>query len=184
MAATIAPAGCEYAPAARRRVRTAPRARVDAALTALLAALAAVALVVVALAAAGIRPRIEMSDSMRPALRAGDLVWLRAIAARDARAGDVIAFADPARRRVVMHRVLRVAPRAGDRLAFVTRGDANTGTERWRIAATGAIGRYAGLRLPAAGRVVAAAHGPVLALLAVLSGLGVAGLVLQRIWAA
>ena len=157
----------------------------------MLSRLATVALVVLlvgaagvaAAAAAGVAPHVELSDSMRPVLRAGDVVWLDRIQARQARRGDVVAFDDPRRDAVVLHRVERVQPVALGRLAFTTRGDANNTGESWRIAADGRIGRYAGVRVPHAGRAVRALAGPPLAIVAVASGAVLAGLALRRIWA-
>jgi signal peptidase I len=139
---------------------------------------------VAAAAAAGVAPHVELSDSMSPALRAGDVVWLDRIAARHARAGDVVAFDDPRRDAVVLHRVERIRRAPLDRLAFTTRGDANNAAESWRIAADGQVGRYVGLRVPHAGRAVHAMAGPPLAVVAVLSGLALAALALRRIWTA
>jgi signal peptidase I len=162
----------------------APRRLVAAGATALLAALLLAALAVAGGAAAGFAPHVELSDSMRPVLRAGDVVWLERIAARDARRGDVVAFDDPERDAVVLHRVVRVAPGPLGRLSFTTRGDANGASETWAIAPGGRIGRYADVRVPAAGRAVRALHGPPLAALALLSGALLAALALRRIWSA
>jgi signal peptidase I len=151
--------------------------------TAVLALLLAAALGVGVAAAAGIAPHVELSDSMRPVLRAGDVVWLERIAARDARVGDVVAFDDPKRDAVLLHRVERVRPAPLERVAFRTRGDANNGSESWAIAGEGRIGRYVGVRVPVAGRAVRALHGAPLAIVAVLSGAALAGLALRRIWA-
>jgi len=149
--------------------------------TTLLAVLLTAALAVTAGAAAGVAPHVELSDSMAPVLRAGDVVWLDRIGARDARVGDVVAFDDPARDATVLHRVERIRARRG-RLTFTTRGDANDAAETWAIASDGELGRYAGFRVPAAGRAVRALQGPPLAAVAALSGLVLAGLALRRIW--
>jgi signal peptidase I len=120
---------------------------------------------------------------MRPLLRAGDVVWLDRIAARDAEVGDVVAFDDPDRDATVLHRVERVRRAPHGRLAFRTRGDANNASESWRIAADGRIGRYAGVRVPHAGRAVRALGGAPLAIVALLSGAALGALALRRIWA-
>ena len=146
----------------------------------LLSLIAAVALVAGA-AAFGVTPHVELSDSMRPVLRAGDVVWIQRIAAGQARAGDVIAFDDPRRDVTVLHRVERIRRESG-RLAVTTRGDANDEPESWTIARDGEIGRYAGIRLPVAGRAVIALQGPLLAVVALLSGGVLGGLALRRIW--
>ena len=149
--------------------------------TAVLTTVLAIAAAFACAASLGIRPHVEVSDSMRPLLRAGDVLWLEDLPAREAARGDVVAFARPARRDVVLHRVERITP-AGSRLTFTTRGDANTGTESWTIPADGRIGRYGGVRIPAAGRAVRAAQGPPLAVVALLSGLCLGGGALRRIW--
>lgn len=152
--------------------------------TAPLVLLAAAAIAVAVAAAAGVAPHVELSDSMRPALRAGDVVWLDRIAARDARPGDVVAFPDPDRDLVVLHRVERVRAAALGRLAFTTRGDANSSSETWAVDAAGDLGRYAGFRLPFAGRAVRALQGTPLAAIGALSGVLLAGIGLRRIWSA
>jgi signal peptidase I len=151
--------------------------------TLLLTVLVLAAVTVAGAAAAGIAPHVELSDSMSPVLRAGDVVWLDRIAAREARAGDVVAFDDPERDAVVLHRVERVGAAPLGRLAFTTRGDANTTSESWRIAADGRVGRYVGARVPHVGRAVTALQGPPLALIALVSGGVLGGIALRRIWA-
>ena len=135
------------------------------------------AIVVAGATVAGVTPRVEMSDSMAPVVRAGDVVWVKTVSAAEARVGDVVAFDDPDREEVVMHRVVSVRDR-GRRRAFMTRGDANSGVERWTIRRDGAIGRYAGVRVPHVGR----AQGPLLAVISLLSGLALAAVALRRIW--
>ena len=134
-----------------------------------------------AAAAVGVRPHVEVSDSMRPTLRAGDLVWLRQVRAGDADVGDVVAFRRAEDADVLLHRVIERRANEHD-IAFTTRGDANTGVERWSVPADARVGRTIGLRLPHAGRAVSALAGPPLALLAGLGGLGLAWLLLRRIW--
>src|SRR5688572_17852648 len=152
--------------------------------TALLATASCAVILVSGAAAAGVAPHVELSDSMRPVLRAGDVVWLERIAAREAEVGDVVAFDHPERDAVVLHRVERVRRGPLGRLAFRTRGDANNTPESWRIAADGRVGRYVGFRVPLAGRAVTALQGPPLAIVAAVSGVTLGGLALRRIWAA
>lgn len=154
--------------------------KVGALATLVLAALAVAALAVAGAAALGVAPHVERSDSMRPVLRAGDVLWLDRIAASEARAGDVVAFDDPERDAVVLHRVERV--RGGDRLSFTTRGDANSASETWTIPRSGRVGRYVGVRVPLVGRAVGALAGAPLAAVALLSGVVLATLALRRIW--
>ncbi|HEX8086512.1 MAG TPA: signal peptidase I [Solirubrobacteraceae bacterium] len=148
---------------------------------ALLAALIAGVIVVAGGAALGVAPHVELSDSMAPTLRAGDVLWLDRIAASDAKVGDVVAFDDPDRHAVVLHRVQRIRADR-DRLAFTTRGDANNASERWSVPRDGRLGRYVGVRIPEAGRAVSALAGVALAVIAAVSGFLLAALALRRIW--
>jgi signal peptidase I len=158
------------------------RRAVGRAASALLAALLLLAIAVTAAAAAGVAPHVELSDSMRPTLRAGDVVWLDRIAARDARVGDVVAFDDPEHAAAVLHRVQRIRRGPSGRLSFTTRGDANNTPESWTIPAGGRIGRYAGVRLAHVGRAVRGLAGPPLAAIALVSAGLLATLALRRIW--
>ncbi|HEX2084469.1 MAG TPA: signal peptidase I [Solirubrobacteraceae bacterium] len=168
--------------APRRRLLATRRGLTRAAATGLLALLLAAAAAVAGGAAAGITPHVELSDSMRPLLRAGDVLWLERIGAEEAGVGDVVAFDDPERRATVLHRVERVREAAFGRLAFTTRGDANGAGESWAIDRDGRVGRYVGVRVPFAGRIVRTLQGPALAAIAALSGLVLAGLALRGIW--
>ena len=87
------------------------------------------------------RPLVVLSGSMEPALGTGDVTVVRSIAPVDARPGDIVTFRDPAdAERLITHRV-RSMTIQGDAVQFVTRGDANNVSERWRVAANGEIGR-------------------------------------------
>jgi signal peptidase I len=131
---------------------------------------------VVTAAAAGVRPHVELSDSMRPVLRAGDVLWLDGIRARDARPGEVVAFRH--RGKLVLHR-LRSVRGEGDRLALRTRGDANGAGESVTVARDAPLGRYVGVRVPAVGRLLLTVRsGP----LAVAAALLLALLALRSIW--
>lgn len=120
-------------------------------------AISAIALVAVALAvtvATGHKLAVERSDSMAPALHAGDLLISKPMAARDAKVGQTITFADPDRPgQTLTHRVRSIRPARGGQLRFVTRGDANLGknaVERWQIKPEGAVSRVT-YSLPAVG---------------------------------
>jgi signal peptidase len=111
---------------------------------------AGVLIAVVAPFALGMRSLSVMSGSMEPAVRTGDVIVDEWIPPSRARVGDVISFNDPARGGVVVtHRVVDVRRREA-RVDFVTRGDANTGVERWTAPANGRIGRVS-YRIPHAG---------------------------------
>jgi signal peptidase I len=103
--------------------------------------------------AAGYRPLVVTSASMAPAVDTGDLVITRAVAPGTVAVGDVVSFHDRSREdRLVTHRVTAMH-REGRRVALVTRGDVNSGVERWSSAADARIGRLA-LRIPRAGYAV------------------------------
>lgn len=157
------------------------RRPVDLLASATLALAIAAAVAVAGAAALGLEPHIEASDSMRPAVRAGDALWLSDIRASEARVGDVIAFAHPDRGDAVLHRVV-ARRRSGKRIAFVTRGDANSGVERWTIPPSGSLGRYSGWRVPHAGRLVGSVLGPLPAGVTIASALALAVILLRRIW--
>ncbi len=151
----------------------------SAALIAALAVLASLALGIVG----GYRALIERSDSMAPALRAGDLILTKATAPTDASVDDVITFTDPLRHGVLItHRV--VEKRAnGSSVTFVTRGDANTGVERWSIDAEGTVGQLA-WRIPTLGYAISWLALPGIRLLLVtVAALILGGVALRRIWA-
>jgi signal peptidase I len=130
----------------------------------------------------GARPFAVLSGSMEPTLRTGDVVVSRRISPLEARVGDVVTFHDPDRGGVlVTHRVRRVRA-AGGKVVFVTRGDANNASERWRIDSDGELSR-AVYRIPAVGRVLIAARtrGGLL-LLVVLPLLLVGAWEMREIW--
>lgn len=81
------------------------------------------------------------SGSMTPTLETGDVVVTEPIAPLSARVGQIVTFRDPeGSGKLFSHRVQSIRP-AGDVVHFVTRGDANTATERWSVPADGTLGR-------------------------------------------
>jgi signal peptidase I len=142
----------------------------------------ALLLAVAVLVATGHRVMIEMSDSMKPAMAAGDAIVTERILARDAKRGDVITFTDPSREgRTVTHRVVSVRDK-GDQLAFHTRGDANGKGERWTIASDGTVGRVLQV-VPEAGYVLNWFRQPSVRFACLtLASLLIAALVLARVW--
>ena len=70
----------------------------------------------------GWAPRVVMTGSMAPSVRAGDVVLTAELDPATIRPGQVIAFHDPAEpSRILLHRVVRRDPQGN----LVTRGDAN-----------------------------------------------------------
>ena len=153
----------------------------NAALTLLIAG-AVILLSVGAGALLGFRALVVRSGSMAPAIQSGDVVVTRLVRPSAVEPGDVVTFRDPSRRGdLVTHRVVQVR-REGDRLAIVTRGDANTGEERWSIGRDGTVGSAA-FRVPGAGHGLAWLRMPAVRTgLLVASALALAALALRRIW--
>jgi signal peptidase len=82
-----------------------------------------------------------LSGSMEPTIHTGDVVVEHQISPLDAQIGDVVSFKDPDDPGVLItHRIQDMQVHDGT-VEFVTKGDANTGVERWKISAGGQIGR-------------------------------------------
>lgn len=130
----------------------------------------------------GMRSLSVMSGSMEPAIRTGDVIVDEWINPGSARVGDVISFNDPGRGGVVLtHRVVGMRKRNA-RVDFVTRGDANSGVERWTAPASGSIGRVV-YRVPHAGYLMVFTRTPWGKLLfLVLPALGWGAYEIFRIW--
>ena len=131
----------------------------------------------------GFRVLVDHSDSMAPAIRTGDVLVTKVVPPRKAKVGDVVTFHSPDGGRLLTHRVVERHLHPGGRWSFVTRGDANTGVERWAVEADGTVGRVS-TRLPKAGYAMAWLGNPFgrFALIAV-GGLTLAVLLARRIWA-
>jgi signal peptidase I len=132
--------------------------------------------------AVGMRTYVVRSGSMTPAIDTGDLVITRKISPAEASVGEIVVFKDPDQSgRLITHRVRGVQGRGG-RYYFVTRGDANTGFERWNVPSSAMLGEIE-YRIPKLGYLVApAASGPGHLLLVVIPALALCALGLIRIW--
>jgi len=165
-------------PTGRRLRRVADRVALGLLVT---VAFALVAVVVGLLA--GLKPFVVRSASMAPAIGAGDVIVTRPVHPAEVGRGDIVTFRDPSRSdALVTHRVVKVSPE-GDQYSFVTKGDANTGTEQWSVAAEGTVGARA-LVVPKAGYLFTKLAEPDvrIALLAAAALLG-AFEAMRRIWA-
>jgi signal peptidase len=107
----------------------------------------------------------------------------RTIAPTEAAIGDIVTFKDPSRHgALVTHRVVKVRTK-DDQVAFVTRGDSNTGVEKWKIDRDGSIGQLS-FRIPKLGYAVVWVTAPkVRAALIAAAALLFAFAALRRIWA-
>jgi signal peptidase len=123
-----------------------------------------------------------LSGSMEPTIGTGDVVVVRKIPPLRAQVGDVVTFRSPDdQAKIITHRV-RSVQATGDTVGFVTKGDANTGTERWSVPADGTIGRVS-YRIPKLGYVtnrIGSRFGRFAFL--ILPALLLAALELRRIW--
>ena len=170
-----------------RRLATSPTARrlrraADRLALGLLVLVALALVAVVAALLAGLRPFVVRSGSMAPAIGVGDVVVTRPVHPAELGAGEVVTFRDPSRSdALVTHRVVDVR-RDGDQYSFVTKGDANTGTEQWSVAADGTVGART-LRIPNAGYLVTKLAEPgVRVVLLTAAALIAAAEALRRIW--
>jgi signal peptidase I len=93
-----------------------------------------------------------LSGSMEPAISTGDVILVKKMSPLEARIGDVITFRSPDQpEKIVSHRV-RSLEVADGVVRFVTRGDANTGVERWQVPESGQIGKVT-LHVPKLGYI-------------------------------
>jgi signal peptidase len=131
---------------------------------------------------AGYRSFTVRSGSMTPAIETGDVVVTKPIAPLSARVGDIVTFVDPeGTGKLFSHRVQSVRAVGGD-VAFVTRGDANTSTERWRVPAGGSVGKVA-YRIPKIGYALSYIDsGPARLALIAIPALLLLWAALMRIW--
>jgi len=134
-----------------RRSRFAPSAAIGRfALHAVGGFASVIAFVLIAPSFFGFGSLTVLSGSMEPALHVGDVVVEDRVPPLSVRVGDVVTFRDPEDvNRLYTHRVVSMSASAGS-VAFVTRGDANTGVERWSIPEGGTVGRVV-LRIPFVG---------------------------------
>jgi signal peptidase len=103
------------------------------------------------------RPLTVMSGSMEPTIHTGDVVVSRQVHPAEVQRGDIVSFRDPDRGGLLVTHRVRTITRKRDKFTFVTKGDANNSSERWRVTANDRIG-HTMFRLPALGRGLAFAH--------------------------
>jgi signal peptidase len=88
-----------------------------------------------------------LSGSMMPTLHVGDVVIEHKVSPLSVRVGDIVTFRVPEHQsRLYTHRVVSMEADGAD-VSFVTKGDANTGVERWTVPTSGTIGCVE-LRIP------------------------------------
>ncbi len=85
----------------------------------------------------GIRAFVVSSGSMSPALRTGDLVFVRE--SSKYQKGDIITFID-SRNEYISHRIVKVEKKEG-KTSFVTKGDANNSRDGSPVSPVNVMGR-------------------------------------------
>ncbi len=128
----------------RQRVHTAARGFVYTATGVLVLALAL-------LRWTGSAVLVEHSDSMAPALRAGDALLVRSVSASDVAVGQVVTLESPGAESTT-HRLVESSDRGGA-VHLVTRGDANNTSEAWKVPRDADVGVLS-QRVPYVGYVV------------------------------
>lgn len=129
----------------------------------------------------GHRVLIDRGDSMRPALRSGDLLISSSVAPESVAVGEIVTFEDPSAGRSITHRVV-ARRRVGSRVDFVTRGDANSGAERWSARTGDRLGRLV-TSIPRAGYALGFLVSPLVRVgLTAVCVLVLCGLALRWIW--
>lgn len=89
----------------------------------------------------GYRTLTVLSGSMEPTLHVGDVVLVDQVSPTAVRVGDIVTFRDPEDpTRLITHRVREIHV-SGPNVEFVTKGDANTSVEHWKINHDGTVGR-------------------------------------------
>lgn len=108
-----------------------------------LGAASGIAVVVALSGLVGYQSFTVLSGSMEPAISTGDVILVKRIAPTETRIGDVVTFRSPDEpTKIISHRVRSMGIADGV-VRFMTRGDANTGSERWQVPANGQIGKVA-----------------------------------------
>lgn len=159
------------------------RKSISAAATTIMVAAAAALLGVAGMVAAGYKPQVVVSGSMRPMLDRGSVVFVKPTPAGRLRVGQVITFQNPIKGgdHLVTHRIVATRDVKGRR-AFVTKGDANLTRDPWRAEIPGKAGVLKA-QVPYVGRISFLVHSRngYVALFVVPLFL-LAGMVLWQIW--
>lgn len=142
----------------------------------------ALILAIASLAVAGWQIVIDRSDSMRPTLRAGDLLLLRPVGLGATDAGDILTFPNPrAQDRTLTHRLV-IRTDTPDGFTVQTKGDANTASETWP-APRDAVVHQVAVRVPHVGRAVAALGLPLVRACAITGLIAIFTVTtLRRVW--
>jgi signal peptidase I len=142
---------------------------------------AALLLAIVGALLLGERPVVVLSGSMEPSFSAGDVLIERGVEPREVQIGQIVTFDEPETERTITHRVRSIEAQ-GSKLVITTKGDADNGVQRWRIARDGELGQPA-WRIPMVGHLAMLAKTPLgLVGLVLLPLLVIAGWEIYRTW--
>jgi len=92
----------------------------------------------------GVTPLAVVTDSMDPAIEAGDLILTEKVPAEELKVGDIIAYLSPplGAKAVVTHRITAITRSEEGSLLFTTRGDANSEDDSRPVSAENLVGRF------------------------------------------
>ncbi len=115
---------------------------------------------------------IVISDSMVPAIQAGDVVVLESVQPQEIAVGDVIAFKPPVKTvaETLVHRVTRVNFGEEGALMYVTKGDANQLEDSFKVEYDDVVGRVL-FKVPYMGQAFFLFTNPLVLILVVILGL-------------
>lgn len=157
-------------PSPSRAERRTP-AWLDRGLTAVIVALGIALALGLGLRAFGLTALVDYTDSMQPAIAAGDVILDESTTAGQLRPGQIASIQDPVDGgRLITHRVVS-ATAEGERIVIVTRGDANDASERWAVAADAPVKRMVA-RIPWVGHLMAWLGSPLLRSVLMLAAAG------------
>ena len=86
----------------------------------------------------GYYPVASQGNSMEPALRDGDAIWVKQLDIAEVNVGDIVTLHYPSEG-LITHRVVHSKPLSHDSYLVVTKGDANRFAEAWEISADGTV---------------------------------------------
>jgi signal peptidase I len=103
----------------------------------------------------GITPLVVLSDSMYPAVKAGDLIMVRDGGDEEYKEGDIIAFydkegSDPM---IITHRIIEVRQSEDGTVSYMTQGDSNNSPDQDMVVRSNVIGRLC-CRVGGIGKVI------------------------------
>jgi len=75
---------------------------------------------------------ISHGSSMEPALRNGDIIWVKQLDVADVKVGDIVTL-PPNGQESVTHRLIRVQPLLQEGYLLETKGDASQFVEEWEV---------------------------------------------------